>query len=376
MIPFNRPLIIGNEISLIKDCISRGWISGRGHYTKEVEALLKCQLNCTGNILLTTSCTHSLELSAILLNLMPGDEVIVPSFTFVSSALAFYMHGANIVFSDIRKDTLNIDESNLENLITCTTKAIVVVHYAGVACEMDSISKISEKYGLTIIEDNAHGLYGKYKGASLGTIGHMATQSFHETKNYTCGEGGAIIINDSKYNNRAEIILEKGTDRSNFFRGSVDKYSWVDKGSSYVMSDILAAFLYGQIKKSKDIQKARENVWNYYYSELTDWSVKNNIQLPYIPGFCQQGYHMFYMLMPNLQIRDRFISYLKNNGIQAVFHYLPLHLSKMGIKISENSSICLVSENSSDRLVRLPFFNGIKTSELEYIVEKIINFQL
>ena len=313
-------------------------------------------------------------MAAILLDLQPGDEVIVPSYTFVTTALAFYMHGARPVFADIRPDTLNIDETKLEGLITDRTRAIVPVHYAGVGCEMDAIIDLAKKYDLVVIEDNAHGLFGKYKGKMLGTIGHMATQSFHETKNITCGEGGALVINDPAYIERAEIIREKGTNRSKFFRGEIDKYSWCDRGSSYVMSDILAAFLYGQLLHSKEIQQSRKRVWDTYYQQLERWSVENNVRLPVVPQHCEQAYHMFYLLMPDLETRTSFINFLKEREIYSVFHYLPLHKSVMGRKLGGDSAMCPITEETSDRLVRLPFYNDMVDSELESVIDAIKSF--
>lgn len=372
-IPFNRPLLVGGELEYVKNCINSGWISGGGTYTTKSEKLLKTNLNINGNVLLTTSCTHALEMAAILLDLQAGDEVIVPSYTFVSTALAFYMHGAEPVFADVRPDTLNIDESKIEGLITERTRAIVPVHYAGIGCEMDVIMKVAEKYGLMVIEDNAHGLYGKYRGEYLGTFGHMATQSFHETKNFSCGEGGALIINDVKYSERAEIIREKGTNRSKFFRGQVDKYTWVDEGSSYVLSDLLAAFLYAQLEQSEIIQNGRRKIWDAYNAELSDWAISNGVILPVVPEHCDQAYHMYYLLMPDLQARTRYINHLKENAVSAVFHYQPLHLSPMGKKFSKCSN-CEVTEEVSDRVVRLPFFNGMTCPDTQRVIDVTKSF--
>jgi len=373
MIPFNRPCWVGDEASLITEAFSNNSIAGDGAFGKKVQKKLEEQLGAK-KVLLTTSCTHALEISAILLELKPDDEIIVPSYTFVSSALAFVMHGAKPIFADIRADTLNIDETKIEALITPKTRAIVLVHYAGVSCEMDTIINIAEKYELAIIEDNAHGLYGKYKGKFLGTFGTFATQSFHETKNITCGEGGALIINDASYIKRAEIIREKGTNRSCFFRGEIDKYTWVDKGSSYVLSDILAAFLYAQINKSDEIQEKRKAAWNYYYKNLKDWTIQNSVCLPNIPTYCEQSYHMFYLLMPSLAVRTNFIQFLKEHNILAVFHYLPLHKSNMGQKLSDKECYCPITNNISDRLVRLPFFNDISIEELDIVITTIKKF--
>ena len=372
-IPFNRPFLVGKDLEYITKAFAEGWISGDGPYTKKVQALLEEQLG-VNRVLLTTSCTHALEISAILLDLKPGDEIIIPSFTFVSTALAFVMHGGTPVFADIRRDTLNIDETLIESLITDKTRAIVPVHYAGVGCDMDKIMEIADKHGLIVIEDNAHGLYGKYRNRYLGTIGHMATQSFHETKNITCGEGGALIINDPEYAERAEILREKGTNRARFFRGEIDKYTWVDKGSSYVISDILAAFLYGQLFRAEEIQSNRRASWEYYNEKLYLWANKNNVQLPSIPEDCNQAYHMFYLIMPDLQVRTRFLEYLNQRGINAVFHYLPLHASEMGQKLGRTSSNCATSLDISDRIVRLPFYNGLSREDLQSVVDTVTEF--
>lgn len=372
-IPFNRPCWVGNEAELISEAFANQSIAGDGPFGKKVQAQLEEQLGVE-KILLTTSCTHALEMAAILLNLQSGDEVIVPSYSFVSTALAFVMHGAKPVFADIRSDTFNIDETQLETLITPRTRAIVIVHYAGVGCEMDSIMDTVKRHNLMLIEDNAHGLYGKYQGKYLGTFGTLATQSFHETKNITCGEGGALLINDSSYIERAEMIREKGTNRSRFFRGELDKYTWVDKGSSYVISDILAAFLHAQLNQADKIQRKRQQIWDYYYEHLTDWAIANEVRLPIVPKHCKQAWHMFYLLMPSLKVRTHFINYLKENGISAVFHYLPLHQSEMGRKLGSEQYHCPVTENINDRLVRLPFFNDITEDELKFIVKIIHNF--
>jgi dTDP-4-amino-4,6-dideoxygalactose transaminase len=305
-------------------------------------------------------------MAAILLDIRPGDEVIVPSFTFVSTVNAFVLRGAKPVFIDIRPDTLNMDENQLEGLITEKTKAIIPVHYAGVGCEMEIIMNIANKYDIPVIEDNAHGLFGKYKDRYLGTFGTFATQSFHETKNYSCGEGGALLINDENYIERAEIIREKGTNRTKFFRGEIDKYTWVDIGSSFLPSDILAAFLFAQLEKRELIQAKRKKIWENYYEHLDAWANKNDICLPTIPENCEHPYHMFYLLMPTHEKRTIFIQHLKKNGIMAVFHYLPLHLSQMGKKFGGKVGDCPVAENISDRLVRLPFYNDLNIEDLNF----------
>ena len=294
-IPFNRPVLFGKETEYILDAIRRAHVSGDGYYTKLCHAWLERHLGVP-KALLCTSCTHALEMAALLLDIQPGDEVIVPSFTFVSIANAFVLRGARPVFADIRPDTLNIDESGLEALITGTTRAIVAVHYAGVGCEMDAIQEIAARHSIAIVEDNAHGLFGKYKGRPLGTFGALATQSFHETKNVTCGEGGALLINQPAYIDRAEVLREKGTDRSRFFRGQVDKYTWIDVGSSYLPSDMLAAFLYAQFEASERIQQHRRRAWQFYFDNLREWAIDRHIRLPEVPDHCEQPFHMFYIL--------------------------------------------------------------------------------
>jgi len=313
-------------------------------------------------------------MAALLLDIQPGDEVIVPSFTFVSTVNAFVLRGAHPVFIDIRVDTLNMDEALVEGLITRRTKAIVPVHYAGVGCEMDAIVDIGKRFGVAIVEDNAHGLFGKYKGRHLGTFGCLATQSFHETKNFTCGEGGALLINAPEYIERAEIIREKGTDRSRFFRGQVDKYTWVDIGSSYLLSDILAAFLYAQLEARDQIQNRRRQIWEYYYDHLQGWAEQRGARLPIVPAHCEQTYHMFYLLLPSLEERQALIAYLKAQGMLAVFHYLPLHLSEMGARFGGKPGDCPVTENTSDRLLRLPFYNSLTEDDQARVVEAICKF--
>jgi dTDP-4-amino-4,6-dideoxygalactose transaminase len=369
-IPFNKPGVTGDEYNYIASCIQNLHLSGDGAFTKKCHAFLEEQFG-VARALLTTSCTHALEMSALLLDIKPGDEVIIPSFTFVSTVNAFVLRGAKPVFADIRPDTLNIDETRLEGLITPRTKAIVVVHYAGVGCEMDTILKIAGEHNIPVVEDNAHGLFGKYKGKYLGTLGALATQSFHETKNFTCGEGGALLINDPQYIERAEIIREKGTNRSRFFRGQVDKYSWVDVGSSYLPSEILAAYLTAQFENHAAIQKKRQQIWQTYYSSLQDWAEENGIFLPVVPEECEQAFHMFYMIMPSLEHRQDLIKFLKERGILSVFHYLPLHLSDMGIKFGGQEGDCPVTEDLSDRLLRLPFFNSFTESEQDEVINAL-----
>lgn len=373
-IMFNRPTIVGKELYYISQAIHDGYSAGDGGFTKKCHAILEQSLGVS-KALLTTSCTDALEMAALLLDFQPGDEVIVPSFTFVTTANAFVLRGATPVFIDIRPDTLNMDENQLEKLITPRTKAIVPVHYAGVGCEMDSICQIAAKYDIAVVEDNAHGLFGGYRGQYLGTFGTFATQSFHETKNFSCGEGGAFLINDPQYIERAEIIREKGTDRSRFFRGQVDKYTWVDIGSSFLPSDILAAFLYAQLEARDDIQNTRRKIWDYYSESLQVWAQSNNIRLPIVPDHCDQSYHMFYLLLPSVEDRQALIEHLKARGILSVFHYLPLHLSGMGRQFGGVEGDCPVTEDISDRLLRLPFYNDLNEADQSRVVDAINEFK-
>ena len=373
-IPFNRPFFSGKEFDFIQEAIANWQLSGDGAFTKKCHALLEKELGIP-KALLTTSCTHALEMAALLLDVKPGDEVIVPSFSFPSTVNAFVLRGARPVFIDIRRDTLNLDETKLESLVTRCTKAIVVVHYAGVGCEMDAILQVAGGHGIAVVEDNAHGLFGRYKGNYLGTLGCLATQSFHETKNFTCGEGGALLINDSRYIERAEILREKGTNRSRFFRGEVDKYTWVDIGSSYLPSDILAAFLYAQLEAREIIQSKRERIWNCYEEHLRDWAVDYGVQLPSVPSHCEQPFHMFYLLLPSVEARQALITYLNALEINSVFHYLPLHLSSMGRRFGGKSGDCPVTEEVSDRLVRLPFYNDLTEAEQLRVVAALNDFR-
>jgi dTDP-4-amino-4,6-dideoxygalactose transaminase len=373
MIDFNQPTLAGNELEYISQAIKRNHISGDGFFTKQCQALLEKELGIQ-KVLLTTNCTHALEMAAYLLDIQPGDEVIVPSFTFVSTINAFVIRGARPVFIDIRVDTLNLDETQLEQLITPRTRAILPVHYAGVGCEMDAIMGIADRFGIPIVEDNAHGLFGKYKSQYLGTFGCLATQSFHETKNITCGEGGALLINDPRYIERAEIIREKGTNRSRFFRGQVDKYTWADVGSSYLPSDILSAFLFAQLESWKDIQAKRKRLWEYYDLHLRSWADQFGVRQPFIPQTCEQPYHMYYLLLPSLDARQALIAYLKAQKINSVFHYLPLHLSEMGQKMGGKPGDCSVTERISDCLVRLPFHNQLTEDDQRIVVETIQGF--
>jgi len=372
-IPFNRPALVGSELEYMQEAIAAGQISGDGAFTARCQALLQQELGVQ-SILLTTSCTHALELAALLLNIEPGDEVIIPAFTFVATVNAFVLRGARPVFIDIREDTLNLDEGQLEQLITERTKAIVVMHYAGVACEMDAIMQIAQRHGIPVVEDNAHGLFARYRGRYLGTFGTFATQSFHETKNFSCGEGGALIINDPAHVERAEIVRQKGTDRSRLLRGQVDKYTWVDVGSSYSPSDLLAAFLYAQLKKRQVISEARRQIWERYQAELATWADANDIRQPFVPEHCEQPFHIYYLVLPSEAARDRLIEHLKTRGILGVFHYLPLHLSAMGVRYGGKVGDCTVTETVSGRLLRLPFYYDLSDADQERVISAIRAF--
>jgi dTDP-4-amino-4,6-dideoxygalactose transaminase len=369
-IPFNKACLTGKEFQYIAEAIEYGHISGDGPFTKKCHQLLSETL-CVQKVLLTTSCTHALEMAALLLDLREGDEVIVPSFTFVSTVNAFVLRGARPVFADIRPDTLNIDERRVEPLITPRTKAIVPVHYAGVGCEMDAIMDVARRRGIKVIEDNAHGLFAKYKGRQLGTFGCLATQSFHETKNVTCGEGGALLINDPAFNDRAEILREKGTNRSRFFRGQVDKYTWVDIGSSYLPSDILAAFLYAQLEAREEIGQRRRRAWDRYAATLKDWATRHDVRLPFVPPHCEHPGHLFYIIFPRADQRDRVMTALQAKGILSVFHYLPLHLSDMGRRFGGLEGDCPVTEDLSARLLRLPLYNTLTDADQDAVCEAL-----
>ena len=371
-IPFNRPFSTGDELAFIADAMARGHLSGDGHYTKEASQLLR-EITRSHSVLLTTSCTHALEMSALLLEVGRGDEVIMPSFTFVSTANAFLLRGAAPVFVDIREDTLNIDERLVERSVTARTKAIVVVHYAGVACEMDAISAIAEQHGLVIIEDNAHGLGATYRGRELGTIGSLATLSFHETKNVHCGEGGALLVNDSSFLERAEVLREKGTNRSRFFRGQVDKYTWIDVGSSYLPSEILMAFLTAQLRSFASIQQRRMHIWARYHAELSAHAATYGWQLPSIPPHVTHPAHLFWLQVRDLGERQRLLSHLDANGVHAVFHYVPLHNSPQGRRFGEVE--LPITSSTSDRLIRLPLYPDLDDHDVDRIVTSVISFE-
>ena len=373
-VPFNRASVVGNEMAYVSEVIRNAHYSGDGPFTKKCHALLEEVLGVP-TALLTTSCTHALEMAALLLDIAPGDEVIIPSFTFVSTANAFVIRGARPVFVDVHPSTLNCDETHLEALITPRTRAIVPVHYAGVACAMDAILSIAARRGIAVVEDNAHGLFGSYGGKKLGTFGALATLSFHETKNIVCGEGGALLINDQSLLERAEIIREKGTNRSRFFRGQVDKYTWVDIGSSYLPSELLAAFLYGQLEQRARIQAARKRIWDYYHEQLTPWAEEHGVRLPVVPEGCAHPYHLYYLLAPSLASRQGMIGHLRSRGIASAFHYLPLHLSAMGRKLGGKPGDCPVTEDISDRLLRLPFYYELTGEDQARVVAALQEYR-
>ena len=373
MINFNVPPFTGKELDYIKEAVERQKICGDGIFTKKCNEWLE-QKTGTTKCLLTTSCTHAIELAALLCEIKPGDEVIMPSFTFVSTADAFVLRGATIVFVDIRPDTMNMDENLIEAAITDKTKAIVPVHYAGVACEMDKIMEIANKYNLFVVEDAAQGIMSTYKGKPLGTFGEFGCLSFHETKNYSMGEGGAILIRDSEYIEPAEIIREKGTDRSKFFRGQVDKYTWVNFGSSYLPSDMNAAYLYAQLELAEEINQSRIDIWNRYYENLKPLADKGMIELPVVPDGCIHNGHMFYIKAKDIHERTKLIDYLKENGILSVFHYIPLHTATAGKKFGRFHGTDQYTTKESERLTRLPLYYGLSLEQTDDISNKIIEF--
>ena len=373
MIPFNVPPVTGKEINYINEAIKSGKICGDGTFTKKCTEYLENYLET--KVLLTTSCTSSLEMSALLCNIKPLDEVILPSYTFCSTADAFVQRGAKLVFVDIRKDTLNIDETKIEHAITEKTKAIICVHYAGVSCEMDEIIKIAKKYNLKVVEDAAQAIFSTYKGRKLGTIGDFGCFSFHETKNLSMGEGGGISINTNHADyEKAEIIREKGTDRSKFIRGQIDKYTWRDYGSSYLPSDLNAAYLYAQLTESNKIQPNRMNIWNKYKSSLKILEENNKITLPVIPEECKHNAHIFYFITKSLEERTKLISFLKQNEIQSVFHYIPLHSSPAGIKFGRFDGKDEITTEYSERLIRLPLYYGLKDEDQNKVIENVLKF--
>ena len=372
-VPFNKPYVTGNELAYIEDLIKTGkTISGDGYYTKKVNQFFESAFGAK-KALMTTSCTSALELATYLLNLKPNDEVIVPSFTFVSTANPILLAGAKIVFAEIKEDTMNIDPEDIRRKITDHTKAIYPVHYAGVACEMDEIMEIAGEHDLAVVEDAAHAVNAKYKNRYLGTIGDFGCYSFHETKNYSCGEGGALLINtdDKKIIERAEILREKGTNRSKFFRGEVDKYTWVDIGSSYLPSDILAAFLYAQMEQMNDIQKMRLRIYDAYNKALKPYEKEGLLRLPIVPDYAEHNAHMYYVLFKDGKTRDAVMGKLKSHGVLAIFHYIPLHSSPMGIRMGYKEKDLPVTESVSERLLRLPMYAGMTDEELAYVISTL-----
>ncbi|MBP5969487.1 MULTISPECIES: dTDP-4-amino-4,6-dideoxygalactose transaminase [Pseudomonas] len=371
-VPFNKPPYTGNEDQHVITAMRSGKMSGDGDFTLRCQAWFEARVGCK-KALLTPSCTQALEMAALLIDIQPGDEVIMPSYTFVSTANAFVLRGAKIVFVDVRADTMNIDESLIEDAITDKTKAIVPVHYAGVACEMDTIMSIAKRHNLFVIEDAAQGMMSTYKGRALGTIGHMAAYSFHETKNYTSGgEGGLLLINDDQFVVRAEIIREKGTNRSLFFRGMIDKYTWVDVGSSYLPGELQAAYLFGQLEKVDQINKARHVVWNYYYQALQKASNDGCIELPSLPDGCVGNAHMFYIKVRDIGVRTQVLDILKNQGVGAVFHYIPLHSAPAGLRLGRFHGADVHTTIESERLIRLPIWYGMHESEMEQVAAAVI----
>ena len=374
-VPFNAPAFLGGEIDCIRQALGKGQISGNGFFTKECEKYLEALLGVK-RAFLTTSCTHALEMCGLLLELKPGDEFIVPSFTFVSTVNAFALRGAKPVFVDVRPDTLNLDEEAVARKITPRTKAIVAVHYGGVACELNRLGELAAQHGIPLIEDNAHGLFGKYRGRNLGTFGRFATLSFHETKNISCGEGGALLLNDSADIERAEILREKGTNRSKFFRGQVDKYTWVDLGSSYVMSDILAAYLWVQLNGHHQVQARRRTIWHRYQERLEKWAGLQGIELLQIPPDCEQAYHLFCFILPTLQDREALIAHLRQQRINAVFHYQALDVSPMGLQFGGEPGSCPVTERASDCLLRLPFYYDLDEATQDIVIDRVLEFRV
>ncbi len=373
MIPFNIPPSIGNEIDYIRQAIEEHKISGDGRFTHECSYLLEKRYG-SRRALLTTSCTHALEMAALLLDIQPGDEVIMPSYTFVSTANAFVLRGARIIFVDIRQDTLNMDEQLIEAAITPRTKAIIPVHYAGVGCEMDLINELAKAYHLHVVEDAAQGVNAYYKGKALGSIGDFGCYSFHETKNYSMGEGGALLIRDQQWLEYAEIVREKGTNRNQFFRGEVDKYTWIEKGSSYLPSELNAAYLYAQLLKVEDINVNRLESWKYYDELLRDLEEKGLIRRPYVPTYCQHNGHMYAIRAKDLKERTELLAFLKAKGIGAVFHYVPLHRSKAGKKWGEFKGGDRYTTTESDKVIRLPMYYGLSKREIEKVVACIYDF--
>lgn len=374
MIDFNRPAFVGSELEYIQDAIHRGMLCGDGIYTKKCSQWMEKEFDVS-RVMLTTSCTHALEMAAFLCDIQPGDEVIMPSYTFVSTADAFVLRGAKIVFVDIRPDTMNLDEKLIEQAITPKTKVIVPVHYAGVACEMDTIMDIAHRHGLKVVEDAAQGVDACYKGKALGTIGDFGCYSFHETKNFTMGEGGALLFQKEEYLEKAEILREKGTDRSKFFRGQVDKYRWMDYGSSYLPSELNAAYLYAQLEAKDKIQKKRMEIYEYYHRNLADLAAEGKVEQPYVPQECEHNAHMYYLKVKDMKVRTRLLAYLRKNGICSVFHYVPLHSAPAGRKFGRFAGEDVYTTKESERLLRLPMFYNLDMEDVKRIVDVIHKFQ-
>ena len=374
-VPFNRPTSVSGQAARVCEALASGTLAGNGPFTKRCEALLQ-ELTAARRAMLTNSCTGALDISAFVLDARPDDEVIVPSFTFVSTANAFASRGFRPVFADSRPDTLNIDERLIEPLITPHTRAIVVMHYGGVACEMDAVLEIAARHGLPVIEDNAHGLFGRYRGRPLGSFGAAATQSFHETKNVTCGEGGALLINDAGLIERAEVAREKGTDRSRFFRGEIDRYTWVGTGANYLASELQAALLCSQLECWQDVQRRRQAIWRRYDTALRGWAERQDVTAPAVPEYCEHSAHLYALMMPSAAARSRLIQHLKDEGILAVFHYLPLHRSPMGVRFGGAGAHCPVAEDVSERLLRLPFYTDMTVPEQEEVIAAVQAFRV
>lgn len=373
MINFNIPPNVGNELDYVKQAIDSHKICGDGQFTKKCNAWMEERFNCQ-KVLLTTSGTTALDMAALLCDLQPGDEVILPSYTFSSTATAFVLAGAKLVFVDIRPDTMNIDENKIEAAITSRTKVIVAMHYAGVACEMDTIMDIAKRYNLKVVEDAAQAVMSTYKGKALGTIGDFGCYSFHETKNYSMGEGGALLINKSEYNERAEILREKGTNRAKFFRGQVDKYTWVDFGDSYLPSELNAAYLWAQLEQADEINNNRLTTWKTYYEALKYLEETGKLELPHIPTECTHNAHMFYIKLKNLEERTKFIAYLKEHDILSVFHYIPLHSAPAGQKFGHFHSEDVFTTKESERLARLPMYYGLSEGDQGVVIETIKSY--
>lgn len=373
MVNFNVPPYVGKELEYVSDAVKKHKICGDGEYTKKCNKWMEDRFKAN-KVLLTTSGTSALDMAMLLCNLKPGDEVILPSYTFSSTANAFAIYGAKLVFVDIRPDTMNIDENKIEAAITDKTRAIIVVHYAGIACEMDTIMEIASRHKLMVVEDAAQGVMSKYKGKYLGTIGDIGCYSFHETKNYSMGEGGAIVINNALYEERAEILREKGTNRSKFFRGQVDKYTWVDIGDSFLPSELNAAYLWGQLEVADQINENRLKTWNTYYVSFKPLQEKGLIELPVVPQDCEHNAHMFFIKCKNLKERTEFISFMKERDIQCVFHYIPLHSAPAGLKFGRFHGDDVYTTADSDRLVRLPMYYGIDENDLKEVIDGVLSF--